>query len=229
MSRRDGRDYILLIWKDPNSRRNFVVGDLSINGNYEFKYDYEIDEAIEHGFELIIPFDDVNKVYNRDILFPAFSSRLPDKKRRGIDKILNKYGLNEYDEYRLLKRSGAKLPIDNLEFIDPILKNDQEFARDFYIQGVRHYHECEDMNSDINFPFNVGDLVQLEMELENQYDENVIMIKYSQDILGYVPRYYSEVLTRHLKNGATYQCKITDINQNQKCENCIKVELRVSN
>ena len=29
--------------------------------------------------------------------------------------------MEEYDAYKLLKRSGARLPIDNLEFIDPIL------------------------------------------------------------------------------------------------------------
>ena len=59
-----------------------------------------------------------------DILFPVFWSRLPDRKRRGIEKILEKYGLDEYDDYKLLKRSGARLPIDNLEFIDPILSEE---------------------------------------------------------------------------------------------------------
>jgi hypothetical protein len=30
--------------------------------------------------------------------------------------------LKEFDEYKLLKRSGARLPIDSLEFIEPILE-----------------------------------------------------------------------------------------------------------
>ena len=56
-------------------------------------------------------------MYRSEELFPAFSSRLPDRKRKDIDKILKKYNLDEYDTYELLKRSGAKLPIDNLQFV----------------------------------------------------------------------------------------------------------------
>ncbi len=119
MSRKDRRDYIYLIWKEPSTKRNYIVGQLSKNRQYEFSYGHEVAEAIKKGFELLIPFDDINKVYKSDTLFPIFSSRLPDKKRRGIEKILSKYGLQRYDEYKLLKRSGARLPIDSLEFIDP--------------------------------------------------------------------------------------------------------------
>lgn len=122
MSRKDGRDFLYLIWKEPNSRHNYVVGELSKNGQFEFSYGYDVKEAIKKGFELLIPFEDLDKIYKSDTLFPAFSSRLPDRKRRGIERILEKYGLEEFDDYKLLKRSGARLPIDTLEFIDPIFK-----------------------------------------------------------------------------------------------------------
>jgi len=120
VSRKDNRDYIYLIWKEPNTRRNYIVGQLSRNGQYEFSYGHEINKAIENGFKPLISFEDVDKLYKSDTLFPTFTSRLPDKKRRGIEKILSKYNLKEYDAYKLLKRSGARLPIDNLEFIDPM-------------------------------------------------------------------------------------------------------------
>lgn len=54
--------------------------------------------------------------------------------------------MEEYDEYILLKRSGARLPIDSLEFIDPILDTDQAVKRIFYVAGVRHYLECSGKN-----------------------------------------------------------------------------------
>lgn len=65
-------------------------------------------------------------MYKCEELFPVFSSRLPDRKRKDIKKILEKYGLKEYDSYQLLKRSGARLPIDNLQFVDPILNFEDE-------------------------------------------------------------------------------------------------------
>ena len=36
MSVKDGRDYLLLIWKEPKSRRRYLVGELSKNGQFEF-------------------------------------------------------------------------------------------------------------------------------------------------------------------------------------------------
>ena len=44
---------------------------------------------------------------------PAFASRLPDPKRRDIDKILKKYNMSEYDQFTLLKKARddfQKLP-----------------------------------------------------------------------------------------------------------------------
>ena len=121
MTKIKDRDYLYLIWKDPETRRNYIIGELSKNGQFEFNYCQEIDTAIEKGFELLISFDNKDTVYKSDILFPTFSSRLPDKKRKDISRILDKYGLKEYNEYKLLKRSKARLPIDNLESIDPII------------------------------------------------------------------------------------------------------------
>ena len=50
-------------------------------------------------------------------LFAVFGARLPDKRRPEIKEILETYGMTEYDEFELLKRSGAKLPTDNYEFV----------------------------------------------------------------------------------------------------------------
>ena len=60
----------------------------------------------------------MNAVYKYENLFPVFASRLPDRRRKDIKKILYKYGLLEYDSYELLRRSGAKLPTDHLQFRD---------------------------------------------------------------------------------------------------------------
>ncbi|EYE87162.1 hiran domain family [Fervidicella metallireducens AeB] len=227
MSKRNERDYIYLIWKDPKSGRRYIIGELSKNGYYEFSYGHEIDEAMKAGFELLISFDEIDKVYRSDKMFPTFASRLPDKKRRGIEKILSKYGLQEYDEYKLLKRSGARLPIDNLEFIDPIL-DEKEFKRIFYIAGTRHYLGCEGNDCEKLFGLKKGDEIKLELDLYNEYDPNAIKIlDMKNNILGYVPRYYSESMTKLLKEGVKYKCKVYEINKNNNCDECIKVELEV--
>ena len=114
---KDFEEFLYLIWEHIPSGRQYVIGKLSKNEEYEFCYCEQIEEAMKNGFKPLVSFDRIDVVYKSEELFPAFSSRLPDRKRKDINKILKKYGLDEYDAYELLKRSGAKLPIDNLQFV----------------------------------------------------------------------------------------------------------------
>ena len=106
--------------KGEKINETYIVGILSkyLSGKYEFKYSLSTETNKSIGFNGIEAFPDFNKTYISDRLFPVFSSRLPDKNRKDISKILKKYGLEKYDEFQLLIKSGGKLPIDNLEFID---------------------------------------------------------------------------------------------------------------
>lgn len=229
MFKKDKRDYIYLIWKDPDTRRNYIIGELSKNGQYEFSYGYEIKEAIEKGFEPLISFENINEIYKSDTLFPTFTSRLPDRKRRGLQKVLSKYGLKEYDAYKLLKRSGARLPIDNIEFIDPIPgKMDENIKRIFNIAGIRHHINCEGDSCEKTINLEVNDKLRLELDSENVYDEYAIKIVDSKsNTLGYIPRYYSKDLSNYLKEEINYKCFILEFNKNKVCNECIKVELQV--
>jgi len=229
MSTRNGRDYIYLVWKELKTRRQYIVGQLSKNGQFEFNYGFEVKEAIERGFKLLISFDDIDKVYKSDILFPVFSSRLPDRKRNGIDKILFKYGMEEYDGYKLLKRSGARLPIDNLEFIDPILdENNGEVRRIFYLAGPRHYIGCDGIDCDKSLDLNVGESLQLVLEPENEYDKNAIRILNGNNVyIGYIPRYYSEGITELINKGYMYSCNVHEVHKDNNCNECIIIQLEM--
>lgn len=229
VSSKEGRDYLYLIWKEPVTRRNYVVGQLSRNGQYEFCYGYEVENAMEKGFEPLISFEDTNKIYKSHTLFPTFSSRLPDRKRRGIEKILSKYGLKTFDEYKLLKRSGARLPIDTLEFIDPIFDEHYgEIKRVFHIAGVRHYIGCDGDNCEKALQLNIGDKLRLQLEPSNQYDKNAIKILDEEgNHVGYLPRYYSESILEYLKDNIEYRCTVLEVNRDMQCNECVKVKLEI--
>ncbi|WP_077612892.1 HipA N-terminal domain-containing protein [Clostridium sp. Marseille-P2415] len=119
-------DFIKLVWKSPQTRTNYIVSELiREKDSYCFKYCDEVKEALKNGFSPLVPFPSIDEVYHSKNMFPVFSGRLPDKKRRGINEILNKYGMQEYDEFELLKRSGVKLPIDTFSFVNPIISEDE--------------------------------------------------------------------------------------------------------
>ena len=113
------KDLVYLVWTDVDEEKKYKVAELyKENGKYYFKYILEnVKQAQEKGFELLIAFPQINAIYENPQLFAVFSSRLPEPTRPEIKEILETYGMTEYDAFELLKRSGAKLPTDNYEFV----------------------------------------------------------------------------------------------------------------
>lgn len=229
MSVKDGRDYLLLVWKEPKLRRRYLVGELSKNGQFEFSYNNEVQEAIKDGFELLIAFPEIDKVYTSDKLFPVFASRLPDPKRKGIEVILGKYGLEEYDAYTLLKRSGARLPIDNLEFIDPIFDFESEkIVRQFFLAGSRYYLGCEGADCKKSHDVKLHEELRLILEPENKNDEYAIKItNMAGALLGYLPRYYAQGVSQLIGDDTVMTCRVIEVTKDTGCVECIKVELMI--
>lgn len=222
------KDYLYMIWKSEKSRQQYIVGQLSKNGQYEFQYCEEIESAIADGFTPLLCFPKLDELYTSEKLFTIFTSRLPDKKRKNIHEILKKYGLAEFDEYMLLKRSGARLPIDTLEFIDPIFNTDETVTRIFFMAGVRHYLNCEGENCAEAVTLTRGDEVFLRSQPENEYDPNAVeVLDVSEKVLGYIPRYYSRSVTELLNSGIQISCHIYDVDKNKNCNECIRVIMEV--
>lgn len=87
------------------------------DGDYYYKYDYKgIQEARKLGYQYLIGFKDIRKVYTSKELFPVFKSRIPTKQRRDLPEILKKIGIENYDELDLLALSGGRLLTDAISF-----------------------------------------------------------------------------------------------------------------
>lgn len=220
--------YLYLIWKDPKTRSNFTIGKLSHNKKYRFEYYETTKEAAEKAGWVPLDAFPESRVYESDVLFPVFSSRLPDRKRRDITKILEKYELSEFDEFELLRKSGARLPIDTYEFVDPIFPDAETIERDFYVMGIRHYAACAGNDCALLPQINVGDLLLFKEEPENEYDSFAIRVLTKDgEHLGYIPRYYSQAITERLQKGMTYSCEVLEITPANNCSECIKVRLNM--
>lgn len=61
MSIKDGKDYLYLIWKSNNGGRQYIIGQLTKNGQYEFQYCNEYEEAIKDGFKPLVSFENPKK------------------------------------------------------------------------------------------------------------------------------------------------------------------------
>lgn len=112
-------DVVYLMWTSPFDNKQFRIGKL-YKENEKFYYEYikeNVERAKKSGFSELIAFPDIDKKYECDTLFASFSARLPDKRRNDIKEILDTWKMEQYDEFELLKRSGAKVNTDTLEFV----------------------------------------------------------------------------------------------------------------
>ena len=214
-------DYLYLIWKNPQNRLRHIVGILKKSDKFEFRYTDDARECINKGFDLLVSFPNLNKKYVSDKLFPEFLSRIPGPTRVDIKEILEKYGLKKYDSFELLKRSGAKTSLDMLEFIDPILNlRGKNITREFYVAGTRYY--CSRDNED---KISIGNKVVLIQEPNNKYDKYAIKMEINNIFVGYVPVYYTQIISRYLDNKKNNNYICTVVDKIGKCEECIKVKL----
>ncbi len=229
MSRINNRDYIYLVWKDHNTRQRYIVGELTRNGKYEFKYRIEdVQKAINKGFEPLIAFPNLNEVYKSYDIFPAFSSRLPDKRRKDVKEILEKYKLETYDAFELLKKSGGKLPTDSLEFIDPIFLEETNIEREFYVAGARYHDYCKGESKPANFKININEELILEKDTNNEHDKYAVKVKNKENkCIGYIPMFFSKEVSEAIDNNRKTKCIVINNECNNTCEECIKIRLNI--
>ena len=93
---------LLLIWKDPDSRTRYTIGELIKNDNeYLFHYvNPELNSALDKKFTTYPGFPNYEEEYKSENLFPNISGRLPNKKREDYIEILNYYDLKNKDKIK---------------------------------------------------------------------------------------------------------------------------------
>ena len=113
-------DNLYLKWIDYKTNKKYVIGALcrdKENNKYYFKLseDY-INKAKEAGFSpIVLPFTDINKIYESDTLFSFFRVRVPNISTlddEELEVLLNEVGLNEFDEFEFLKKTKGESATD---------------------------------------------------------------------------------------------------------------------
>ena len=200
-----------MIWKNPISRKRFIIGELSEEHNrYFFKYiNPELEDARESGFNYFPGFNDLNETYNSNTLFTNIETRLPNPNRPDYLEILNLYDLkSESTKMEILKATKGRLLTDNFEFVQPFDRNNKI---EFDIAGTSHHL----IEKNVRDTLKVNDNLILEREPDNPEDKDAIKVLYEFEntkvLLGYVPRYYSKDLSELLQKEIKYSAKIESL------------------
>lgn len=102
-----------LYWEDTEGSEYRIAKLEKENETYILEtYEEELKKAIRKGCIGIGNIDFLQTVYESKELFPFFKNRIPDKQHPYIENILKNYGIEEYDEMKLLKATRGALQTD---------------------------------------------------------------------------------------------------------------------
>ena len=114
-------EYLYLKWIDYKTNKKYLIGALcrdKVNKKYYFKMSKEhVEKALNDNAisKAMLPFYDLNQIYESDQIFSIFKVRLPKIETYSEDELkelLDSLDMNEYDEFEYLKKTKGILMTD---------------------------------------------------------------------------------------------------------------------
>lgn len=216
---------LILLWKEPTTRRRYAIGRLWQELNrfcfeYESTEAFSVKDAMGKGFELFKAMPELGKRYEAPSLFPIFSVRIPPVKRPDVLELLEAFNVQEPNEMDLLRITGGRLPTDTFEFLEPISSSEELREVTFPVAGWRYYSgdsAATELKSAAH--------LKLELDKNNLHDPHAIRILSPSGImLGFVPALYSRYLDQAVLEGKC-QAEVRSYNPGHDVQNRLIVSI----
>lgn len=113
-------EYLYLKFYDYKTDKKYLIGALyRKDGKYYFKMSKQhVEEALKNGIysKVILPFDDLDTIYESQEIFAIFKIRLPrieEYSKEELDLLLKELNMKEYDEFEYLRKTKGVLMTDH--------------------------------------------------------------------------------------------------------------------
>ena len=114
-------EYLYLKWIDYRTEKKYLIGALfrdKEKGKYYFKMSKEhVQKALNEKAitEALLPFSDLDEIYESNEIFAIFKIRLPKIERYSaeeLNELLEELEMKEYDEFEYLRKTNGILLTD---------------------------------------------------------------------------------------------------------------------
>lgn len=113
-------EYLYLKWVDYKTNKKYLIGALfKEKGKYYFKMSKShIEKALNEKVitKAILPFSNLDKIYESDEIFAIFKIRLPkieDYSEEELQFLLEDLNMDKYDEFEYLRKTKGILMTDH--------------------------------------------------------------------------------------------------------------------
>lgn len=193
---------LFLAWQDPVGRRWFTIGRLEHReGVYKFEYTRGAKEAENYGFQPLVAFPNLERVYESESVFPLFSNRLLSPQRPEYEDYINWISISKEnpEPIAILARTGGSSETDTLEMFPCPEPVDGLYKFYFFVRGLRHQLQA---SSERATQLEQDEKLLLMSDLQNPFDEMAIALRTSErtrrdmHLMGYLPRYLANELNK---------------------------------
>lgn len=190
---------LLVAWQNPETRKIALVGLLEhAAGRYCFRY---LQGALDTpGFQPFLGFDDLERRYVSEYLFPLFRQRIMDHDRPDFARYLDALGLGgESSPLAVLGRSGGSRAGDSIFLLrEPEVSDDGRTRSMFFVHGVRYQQGAAARIAQLR----LGDRLRLRREPGNEVNPRAVLVAADDDqVLGWVPDLLADYVQRALSVG----------------------------
>jgi hypothetical protein len=212
-------DLLYLNWKDPASRRWFVVGRLTrvedgTSPGYEFQYVAGVQDALNSGFQLFPVFPRIDEVFRSRELLPFFRNRLMRSSRPDYRSYLSQLGLKPgAEEFSELARSGGRRATEGSEmelFAPPQVLEDGRLETHFFVRALsRIAHALE-----VAATLKNGVCLRCALDLQNPYNRKaVLLVTDDNSTIGFVPDYLCDDVSALLARPTQVEVRVAQVNE----------------
>ena len=179
---------LVVTWQHPADRNIEPVGFLDYDGQrYRFGY---IRHALSvKDFRPLLGFQDLNRAYSSDDLFPLFAQRVMDPRRPDYQRYVERLGLDEEaSPWEQITRSQGRRQGDTIQLLPQPTSDGETLTCLFLVNGVRHVPDgplvldgrpIEVTREQVEAALSglrPGDLLQVVREPENKHNPLALLV-----------------------------------------------------
>jgi hypothetical protein len=201
-----------------------------VDNQFRLLYVAGVRRALDLGFEPFAEFQELEREYLSEELFPLFANRVMSAKRKDYAEFISGLGLEHSESplfvFDLLDRTGGRTATDRYRlFLEPEIGADGAFRFRFFVAGQsRERHAASE---GIWNKLEPGTDLKLRREPENKFSGTAVQICHGETSLGYVPDYFaSEIIHPRLNENDDVQCKLVRVNPGAAPQERILVEVK---
>jgi len=196
------RRTLILVWQNPVSRRFVKVGQLDALSEGRFSFQYLGSAWDDAEFTTLLEYPDRNAAYVSDEVPAFFANRILSADRPNYERYLGWLGIEgivpDDIPFEVLARTGGGRETDTFHVVDIPLDLGHSFSSRFFVSGVRHFPEAEEIISALGN----GAALALKLEEENEVNPKAVLIDTADGrTIGYVPDWLCTDVHQRIKDG----------------------------